>query len=325
MRAACRSWIVVFGLALIASAPARGADLDRCLPADTELVLVVNVRQILDASVVKKYVRERLDGFLQDNAEVQQLVTAFGPGSFKDLARVTVAMPKAAIERRGLVLLHGRFSLEAIHAAADRVARDQPETLKVHRQGQARVYEILGDDPDRPFGFAAFPDPETMAFSPSRDTLQRHLARAAGQNPPAPDKGFRELVARVDGKQSLWVAGRVPDQVKSALEKMPQLKPFAGKLETFSGGVRLGDGVKAGFHLQVSDAQAAVDLRQTLELSKLLVSVVIANDQKLKDVAPLLTDILGALHFTQDQRIVGIELTLLDSQIEQGLKKKPQP
>ena len=131
------------------------------------------------------------------------------------------------------------------------------------------------------------------------------------------------LIDRMERKQAIWVAGKVPDQWKNHLGKMPQFKPFAPKMQSFSGGIRLTEDIKASLHLQMSDVQAAVDIRQTLELSKLLVSVVIANDTKLKDFAPLLADILNALKFTQDKGTVTVEVTIEDSQIEKAFKSQP--
>jgi hypothetical protein len=305
--------------------PVGGAEVDRYLPDDTEMVLVVNIRQILEAPVVKQHVMELLKDGLQNNPETQQVLSAFGAESFKDLVRVTVALPGAAMERKGVVILHGRFVPEAIHATADQVAKGQPEVLKIHAHEQGRLYEILSDDPARPLGFAALLGKEVLVLSPSKDSIVEALAKAGDRRPAKVDKGLQELVTRVDGKQSIWVAGRVPQQVKKELGNMPQLKAFADKLQTFSGGLSLSEAVKAGFHLQMSDVQAAVDIRQTLELSKILVSGVIANDHNLKDMAPLLTDVLKALRFSQDQGVVGIELTLLDSQIANGLKRKAKP
>src|SRR5262249_15101590 len=104
-----------------------------------------------------------------------------------------------------------------------------------------------------------------------------------------------------------------------------QLKAFAPKMVSFSGGVRFTETVKAGLHIQMSERQAAVDLRQTLELSKLLVAVVIANDKALKDYAPLLTDILNAFQFKQDNDIVGVDVTIPEEMLEKVLPTKPQP
>jgi hypothetical protein len=106
---------------------------------------------------------------------------------------------------------------------------------------------------------------------------------------------------------------------------MSQLKPFAGKLQSFSGGISFTDQIKAGFHLQMSEVQAAIDIRQTLELSKLLISVAIANSKDWQEYRELVTDIVNALKFTQDKGAVGIEVTIYDSMFQKGIKKKATP
>jgi hypothetical protein len=319
---------VAFALLVAVSAwpvpPVRCAQVDKDLPDSIETVLVVDVRQIYESTIVKKYVREQLQPALRDNPGSKPLLSFLDPDTLKDIVRITVALPRGTFEKKGVIIVKGRFDLAKIQAAAEALSQSTLITLKIHPNDKTPLYEILLDEPGTSFGFSAFLDKETLIASPSRDIVLDAIARRAGTKPASrlsPD--LAALIDRMERKQAIWVAGKVPDQWKNHLGKMPQFKPFAPKMQSFSGGIRLTEDIKASLHLQMSDVQAAVDIRQTLELSKLLVSVVIANDTKLKDFAPLLADILNALKFTQDKGTVTVEVTIEDSQIEKAFKSQP--
>jgi hypothetical protein len=326
MRAAVRDCLIAVSFVAAGLCPSRAADVGKYWPDDTETVLVVNVRQTLEAPVVKKYLREQMKAALHDNADAQPLLGLFDPDALKDVDRITVAIPAgAALQGKGLMIVQGRFDLTSIQAVAQALAQTTAITLKIHPHEKTPLHEILLDDPPKPFLFAAFLDKQILVVSPGKEPVLEAIAKHSGKRATKLNKDLQTLVAKADVKQHLWVAGRVAEPWKRSLERVNQLKLFAGKLESFSGGVRFTETIKAGLLLQLSDVQAAVDLRQTLEASKGLVAVVIATSKNLKDYAPLLSDILNALHFTQDKGTVGIELTLPEELIEKGFKKPAKP
>jgi hypothetical protein len=326
MRTTSRHWIITLGLLSALVVPVRGADVDKYLPDDTETVVVLNVRQALEAPVVKKYLHEQMKAALKNNADAQPLLGLIDPDSLKDVDRITVAVPTGgALQGKGLIIVQGRFDLANLQATVQALAQTTAITLKIQPHEKTPLYEILLDDPPTPFVFASFLDKNVVVVSPGKSPVLEAMAKHNGKRTTKLNKDLQTLIAKADAKQHLWVAGCVAEPWKKALERVNQLKLFAGKLESFSGGVRFTDTIKASLHLQLSDVQAAVDLRQTLEASKGLVMVVIATSKNLKDYAPLLSDVLNALQFTQDKGTVGIELTLPEELIEKGFKKPAQP
>jgi hypothetical protein len=326
MHAAFRGWIVTFSFLAAISQPARAADVNKYLPDDTGTLVVLNVRQVLDAPVVKKYLREQMKAALQNHADSQPLLGLFDPDALKDLDRITLAVPAGEVlQGKGLVVVEGRFDLTNIQAVAQELAQSMAITLKIHPHEKTPLHEILLDDPPKPFLFAAFLDKNLLVVSPGKEPVLEAIAKHNGKRTTKLNKDLQALIARADARQHLWVAGRVADPWKRSLERVNQLKLFAGKLESFSGGVRFTETIKAGFFLQLSDVQAAVDLRQMLENSKGLLAVVIATSKDLKDHGPLLNDILNALQFSQAKGTVAIELALPEDLIEKGFKKPAKP
>jgi hypothetical protein len=323
LRLSRRLFAAGLGLALLSSPFAWAAEVDRDLPDDTEAVLVINVRQVLQSPVVQTFVRQQ-----QGNAEADDggLLGPFDPEGLKDLERVTLAVPGGeGVERRGVAILRGRFDLARVNALAEAFAQSDVITLKIHTYQKIRFYEIFRDDPPTPVLCSVFLDQHTLVLSPSKEAIRAAIAKRVGRKTPQLNQDLEALINKEDPKQGIWLAGKVPQQFKQLLAHRPQLKPFAGKLEAFRGGVRFTDDIKAGLFLRMSDVQSAVDLRQTLEVSKSVVALVINTSVPMKEQAGVLTDILNSLKFTQDKSTLGVQLTVESSQIRRAFDKKPAP
>jgi hypothetical protein len=111
----------------------RAADLDRYLPEDTETLLNLNVRQILDSPLIKKHALEAAQEALRGNDQIQNILKDLGFDPFKDLDRIQVAAPGGADKDRGLVIVRGRFDLDKFKAKAEGTATNNGENLKVHK------------------------------------------------------------------------------------------------------------------------------------------------------------------------------------------------
>jgi hypothetical protein len=292
------------------------------LPDNTEAVIVLNVRQISESPVFKKYFREQWENAARNNPEDRPFFNMMDADSIKEIVRITLALPPGPFDKKALVIVQGRFDLAKLKAVAEALARTTPITVKIRPAGKIPLYEIQLDDPPNPFLFAAFPDKETVVASPSRDAILDVIAKASGKKKMQINPGLLSLVNSAHSTQGIWWAGKIQDAWKTDLGKMPQLKAFAPKMETFGGGIAFTDSIKAGLHVQMQENQAAVDFKQALELSKTLGNVMIMTSPMLKDHAPVLKEILTALQFNHDKGVVGMEVTIPESLIEKGLSKK---
>src|SRR5207247_412644 len=106
-------WMNVLGLAFallgpIPSSPA--AEIDKYLPDDTQIVLHANIRQILESDLGKKYLMPQLEASIQGNPEAQQMLSAMGWDSFKDVSSFTMAASGAS-EHNWMILVHSHYDL----------------------------------------------------------------------------------------------------------------------------------------------------------------------------------------------------------------------
>src|SRR5437762_386637 len=129
---AIRAALLLSGLALAFAAPTRAAEFDQYLPNDTAVVVSVNVEQLLNSPLGKKYLRAALEQAIKDNPQAQEILKALNFDPLKDLTRLTVAATGTE-QDNALAILNGQFDREKVESTLAKVAADQPDKLKIHK------------------------------------------------------------------------------------------------------------------------------------------------------------------------------------------------
>lgn len=305
-------------LALFVLLPAvtPAAEIDRLVPADTEMVLVVNVRQTLDAPAFKKHFEEQTRATLKQNDELQRLLEAVALDLFKDVNTLTLSLSGASTDKAFLIA-RGAFNLERAHATADLIAHNQPNALKIHKEGEVRVYE--GRGPGATF-YLAFLDKETMVLSPTRGYVADAI-KGAGRKEAQVGKELKALVAGIDGKQNVWMAGVFSDALKKELGRNEQVAEYTRKLVAFSGGTAVGNDLQTAIQIQTTDARAAADVASLLDGLKGFAAAAV-EDQPV--YGPLLSALIGALQVANQKSAVTLTGKLGPDAIEKAVKKGPK-
>ncbi len=221
------------GLPAGAHAGVRG-EAGKRLPADTEFIVSVNLRQILDSPLVKKSApaqrfleqcRQGLKGderplkelfrsaklkeagmreedFLASARQTQARCEAVGLDPFKDLDRVTVGGSFG----KGLVtVVEGAFQLAKFRAAAQADVRKNPTSRFVQVSG-IDVWEW--DEPAQPVSrsFLALLSPTCLVLCSSREAMGEVLERAAGKDKRELPRAMQVLFDEAAGEQIAVVA-----------------------------------------------------------------------------------------------------------------------
>src|SRR6266852_7919704 len=89
--------------------PALGAQWNTFLPDNTEAVIVLNVRQISESPVFKKYFREQWENAARNNPEDRPFFNMMDADSIKEIVRITLALPPGPFNKKAVVIVQGRF------------------------------------------------------------------------------------------------------------------------------------------------------------------------------------------------------------------------
>jgi hypothetical protein len=305
--------------ALIMAGSAQAAEADKLLPKDSEYVVTLNVRALLDSALTKKYGLPKMQELLKSDQEIQEIFKSLGLDSLSDIHSLTVASMNTKDPAKALFILHGKFDPAKIHNKALEVIQTYGEVLKVHKADPTRFYEV--NFPGQTSFFVAVIDPSTIVASPGKDGLLEALVKAAGKKKSEVKKELLDLVAKVDSSRTLWMIG-----LKSALEHSPlnaddNARPVLAKIETAAAGVTVSTDIKAEFTLNAKSADAAKELSkdvvEKLNNAKGIVSILVGDVKELQ----ILLELVDALKVSTQDRTVTLRGQIGEETIEKSLKK----
>jgi len=320
-----RIWLGALALTLAATlsaAPAR-ADVTKYLPNDTEILLRVNVRQILDSALVKKHGIDKIKDLINQSNEAQQALQALGLDPLKDVNVLTVAGPGGNDPEKGLFLIEGNFNAEKFNALAEQAAKDNPDSLKVSKIGDRKVWEVTVPGAPQSLHVLLL-DKNTLVAAASKAGLTEVIDRAAGKKKGTLNKNVKALLDKTSPKQSLTFIALGSALVKSLEDApipnvdkvLPLLKDFKG----FSGGLTVGETIKLQFAVDSKDAQSAKDFADKADVGlaaiQLFVRAQAKDDKRLEPVV----EIVRTLRVDAEGSFIIVRAEVTEEVIAKALK-----
>jgi len=294
-----RVWLA--GLALVAAfaTHARAAD-TKFLPDDTEIILNINIRQILDSDLVKgqKAILDQIKEQMKNNTpqEAEKYLKAIGFDLFRDLDSITVAGPGKKDHDAGLIIIEGNFHPKKFYETAAEAAKVHGDHLKISKSGDFKVLEIQAEGKTI---YAAMVSKTTILGSLSKEYFAAGLKRAAGTEKSNLKKNVKDLLKTIDSKQS--ISGIATGTALSkALEDAPipnaqAIGPALQAIEGISGALTIGKDIQFQLGIGTKDAETAKDFAQKANFGLILAKGLVAQEAK-KDMKLLpVVDVLNTL------------------------------
>ena len=314
---------------------AHAADVDPYLPNDTEAVLTINVRQILDAPFIKKEALADLRKKLEEGGNGLKHLKDLDLDPEKDIDSIVLTNSNGDPDR-SLLIVHGRFEVNKFEAKAADIAKAHPDhwsitTIPDGTGGQYKVlkssrwFDFSGVKPtlkQKP-AYVALLDKRVLVASPEKDLIIDALDKAKGRKKTElKKKELGQLLEKANGKQSVWIA-----VLPSALGKVLPLdddssvRDELAKIEAISGGFTIEDDVKLEIALAVKDGDVARELTTEINegLNIALTLVALASHEK-KELEPAL-DALKSLKATAKGNTIILKGAVTAEMIEKSLKK----
>jgi hypothetical protein len=320
-----KTWLSALVLTLgvlSATSVARAADevaIDPLVPSDAEILAGINVRSILDSPLMKKKGQEELKAALKKNADLMKVLDATGLDPFKDIDTITMANSGGLTNGKVLLVARGRFNLDKIHTTAEAVAKDKPDHLKILKEGNVTVYELKGEgaNADKP-GYAAFADNKTLIVTTSKPyTLE--MAQAGGKTSNKPTKEMQDALSKLSGKESVWMAALITEEMKQALKANPQMAPLAPKLHFVTGGLTLSDGLLLGLQVHTADAQTAGKVKMMIAGIKPFLQLAAQSNE---EMGPVINELLENLKIESNKNAATVSLKVTEEMMEKTKKDK---
>jgi len=304
--------------AAVLTAPVRAGEIDPVLPAETESVMAVNMRQIVDANLVKKYVLGQLKQAMAGNDAAKQL-QELGLDPLKDIDRLTVGSWGDGEDANAVFVVRGKFDLEKMFAAAEAKARTDADKVKIVNEGKYKLVQVTLDNMPRP-AFLTFADDKTIVGALDKKQVVAAADKAKEGGKPQLSKEIAALVLKQDEKASMYACAVVPkDRIKlppgvgggipgvDTAKLGEQLK----SLRSYAMTLRLTDDVSLELDAGMADAESAnefgASLSQLIGTAKGFLPLVAGQQPAMK---PLIDEINNTLKSSVKDKDVTLTLKL---------------
>jgi hypothetical protein len=294
-------------------APTSGK-VDQFLPSETSLVLVVEVKQIVESPVFKKNLLEDAQKHLKSNEEVTKILNTLGFDPFKDLDRITVALNGIAMEPKGLVIIRGKFDKEKIEAKAEAESKEKKDFIKVHSEDGHKIFEMTPPGQEKP-AFVAVIDGTAIVASSDKSYVKDAFAKATSTAPSIKPE-LAKLLESAEG--SLWVAVPGSTLSKSELVNEEKAKAMVGKIDHILASLKLAKDLKLSVTIATkSDDNAkemAEEIKEGLNQAKGMVAFM-ASQQK--EAAPAV-DMMNAIKVAVEGKNITIKTEMSEEMIDKA-------
>lgn len=279
-------------LAFATSAPARAAEPDKLLPPDADTVLFVNVKQLVESDVFKKYAIEQLKQVLAGQ-EAKKLLEEMGLDPLTDIDTVWTGLNiKDPNDVKGLSVLRGKFDKMKLDKAALAATKKDGDKFSLVKDGNNTLFKYQPEQGNPVYGLVV--DDSTVVAG----TDKKIVAAALTQEKAASGAELLGLVKKADAKATMFVVSVVKGRFENV--KLPQQLPIdlsgfetaLPKTEALSVVVKVTGDLKLEVTMGMKDEDAATDMgdamAKLIDGVKGLVPILAAADPKAKPLVDVI-------------------------------------
>ena len=296
---------LAIGFVAATASTSRAAEPDKLLPADADTVVHVNIKQILDTDIIKKYALEQLKQVL-DGQDAKKLLNEIGLDPLKDIDKVVVgANIKGRNDTKFLLIVHGTFDPDKLYKAAEAQSKKDADRFAMIKDGNTVIFKYQPENGENPI-YGTVVNDKTVVAGSDRKMIANAL-KAAEEGKKAPIKQeLADLVRKMDEKASFYAVGLVKGKFDEFqfpgggnlpvdLSAIQKLLP---KTESMAVTVKIGMDVNVDVTLSMKDDNTANEMRDTLDdlikQMKPLIALAGAAEPRAKPLADVLTTIKTA-------------------------------
>lgn len=193
----------------------RAADVTPYLPAETDVVVTINMRQVADSELGKKVGADLVKELLGAVKQASIAVEATGLDLLQDFEVVTAGIDIDHTDPpKPFVLFEGKFDLKKVQASVDGYIKAHPEKLLAVNVGDKTFYKIVGDKQEHTM-YAAILDESKLVVAATTSDLSGAFAALDGKRKPVISKELAGLLATAKSTAPIfaraWVKGKLVD------------------------------------------------------------------------------------------------------------------
>jgi hypothetical protein len=292
---------------------ARAADVDPLLPKETEQVVYMNFKQMLDSDIIKKYAMGQIKQAMQGE-DVKGILDSLGLDPLKDLDKATLGLWGSGDETNMVGVVKGKFNYDKLFAAAKEQADKNKDKVEIvtdkagDKDGEKEVTLVkMTQDSGKPV-FLTVADESTILFGSEKKFAVAALTAFNKKEKAKLSKELLALVMKQDDKSSMYYCavteGKLKDVPADAFNGLKQLgldgekmKEQLEKMNTVAVSLNLGKEVKFAAVMGMKDADSAEEfggsLDKLIESVKTFLPFLAGSQPKAKSLIDDLTKSIG--------------------------------
>ncbi len=256
---------------LIPAASLRAVD-PNLLPADTEFLFSINIRQAIDSDVAKnnkdlvEKIRQDVSKKIEENGSFKKFITKAGIDLGKNIDSVTVASDGSQELDSGFIVLSGSFDSDKIYTASEEAAKESNESFKISKLGDHRMMEITVKNEKTVF--ASVIRDKHLVAAPTKEQLVGAIGRLTAAKVANFKPSFRATLATLPANPTVSIvatadafAKMVKNNPRVPAQVIDQLANFEGA----SFGISLGKKVEMLASINAKDADSAMQTKFLLD------------------------------------------------------------
>jgi hypothetical protein len=140
---------LILGALLLATQPAAaGEDLARLLPADTEYFISIDLQQVLQSPLYKKYLTGPIEAEMK-RKENKEYFRASGLDPLRDLGRLVVVSDPGHSPERLMLVATGNFDPKKLTVLLEESSKKEKATVSVERVDGLSLLKLEAQRPDK--------------------------------------------------------------------------------------------------------------------------------------------------------------------------------
>ena len=231
------------------------------LPADTQALIHLNFRAMIDSLLAKKMgIEKEIIKALDFDVE---FIAEIGFDPLKDIDSITIAAPGGGDMEKCLIILAGKFKADKLVAKANEDAKNNVDNVKIHKAGDKTIFELIDFFPDQQVPmFMMIASNSTILASTQKEYLEKAFANSGSK---LANKDFSALVEKLDPDLAISMVA-----VSSAFPSKAIPEPYKVIIEGIDsiigiGGIGIDEDVTLKINVFTKDEDSSKKLKETMD------------------------------------------------------------
>ncbi|NBR04960.1 MAG: hypothetical protein EBT92_04230 [Planctomycetes bacterium] len=228
------------------------------LPPDTQALIRLNFRAMIDSPLAKKMGIEKASEIIK-SVPGGEILAEMGFDPLKDIDSITIAAPGGGDMEKGLIIVAGKFKSEKLVAKANEEAKNNKDKVKTHKAGEKTIFEVIIPEQQVPM-FMMIASNSTILASTQKDYLEKALANSGSK---LSNKDFSALVEKLDPKLAISMVA-----VSSAFpsKSLPEpAKAIIEGIDSIGGGIGVDKDITLSVNVFTKDEESSKKLKETMD------------------------------------------------------------